>query len=104
MRVALRQPYKQFLGTLANQVRIDIINELQRGPKNVSAIVTALDYDQSTVSHSLTRLTHCGFVTAEQRGKERIYTLNTKTIKPLLALMEQHMETYCKHIVGGECQ
>jgi DNA-binding transcriptional ArsR family regulator len=100
MRTPLKQPYKQFFGTLANQVRLDIIEFLGNGSKNVGVIVENLRYDQSTISHSLKRLETCGFVTSQQKGKERIYTLNTKTIKPLLRLMHNHMGKYCSHIVG----
>jgi len=103
MQIALRQPYRQFLGTLANQVRIDIITALEKKPLRVTDIVKQTNYPQSTISHGLKRLTLCGFVTVEQRGKERIYTLNERTIKPLLTLMKKHMDAYCKHIVG-DCQ
>ena len=100
MKLALQQPYQQFFGTLANQVRLDIIEVLRNGKKNVSSIVDKLSYDQSTISHSLRRLEECGFVTVEQKGTERIYTLNEKTIKPLLSLMHTHMEKYCCKIVA----
>ena len=107
MRLALQQPYKQFFGKVANQVRLDIIELLMHGKSNVSVIVKKLNYDQSTISHSLSRLEECGFVTVQQKSKERIYTLNTNTIKPLLNLMHAHMEKYCKHVVakkeGGKC-
>ncbi len=99
MKVALKQPYKQFFGTVANQVRLDIIKLLHDGKSNVTTIVNKLPYDQSTISHSLRRLEECGFVTVEKQGKERIYTLNTITILPLFELMQQHMDKYCQHIV-----
>ena len=100
MKQALRQPYQQFFGTLANQTRIDIVELLSKGDKNVSEIVGALKTEQSSVSHNLRRLEECGFVTAQRNGKERIYTLNRATIKPLLALMHKHMDTYCCHVVA----
>jgi len=101
MRKALRQPYKQFFGTLANQIRLDIIELLiKSGDKNVSKIVDSLSYDQTSISHSLSRLEECGFVTVRKNGKERIYSINHKTIEPLLKLMEVHMDNYCRHIVA----
>lgn len=106
MKLALKQPYKQFFGTLANQVRLDIVNHLAKGNSNVSKIVSKLNYDQSTISHSLRRLEECGFVTARQNGKERIYTLNENTIKPLFSMMQTHMTNYCMHVVArkeGKC-
>ena len=36
MRVSLRQPYRQFFGTLANQYRLDIVHALLESPLNVS--------------------------------------------------------------------
>ena len=108
MRIALKQPYRQFFGTLANQVRLDIIQHLLKGESNVSSIVENLDYEQSTISHSLSRLEECGFVTVVPNGKERVYTLNKTTIEPLLKMMNTHMNRYCKHVVackeGKKCQ
>ncbi len=100
MRLALRQPYKQFFGTLANQVRIDIIEQLTHSQMNVSTLVKKLPYDQSSISHSLARLEECGFVDATKVGRERIYSINHKTIEPLLSLMHTHMNNYCKHVVA----
>ena len=102
MRHILKQPYKQFFGTLANQVRLDIVELLLKSAQNVSSLTQALPYEQSTISHSLKRLALCGFVTVTKKGKERIYTLNTQTIKPLFTLMQTHMDAYCKHIVAGK--
>ncbi|MBI5389641.1 winged helix-turn-helix transcriptional regulator [Candidatus Woesearchaeota archaeon] len=99
MKKILKQPYQQFFGTLANQVRIDIIEILNTGEQNVSKLTKQLPYDQSTISHNLSRLLECGFVSVKQNGVERVYTLNTKTIKPLLELMHNHMHTYCRHVV-----
>ncbi|MFC1648138.1 ArsR/SmtB family transcription factor [Nanoarchaeota archaeon] len=100
MQVTLKQPYRQFFGTLANQVRLEIIEVLIKGESNVSNIVDGLDYEQSTISHSLRRLEECGFVSVRKKGKERIYSLNKETIKPLLELMHTHMHKYCEHVVA----
>jgi len=100
MKQPLRQPYKQFFGTLANQIRLDIINKLAKKDSNVTNIVSALDYDQSSISHSLSRLEECGFVTIQKQGKERIYSLNKSTIKPLFSLMNAHVNKYCRHVVA----
>lgn len=107
MKTALRQPYRQFFGTLGNQVRLDIMETLMRKESNVSKIVDKLSYDQTTVSHSLSRLEECGFVSVKKKGKERIYALNKTTIEPLFKLMNTHMRNYCRHVVarkeGGKC-
>jgi len=97
MKTELRQPYKTFFGTLANQCRLDIIEALKDAPMNVTQIAKISKLNQSTVSHNLQRLQTCGFVFVERRGKEKIYGLNKDTIKPLLLLMKTHMKNYCEH-------
>lgn len=96
----LKKPYKLFFGTLANQQRLDIINLLRKGSKNVSQICKELGFNQTTTSHNLKRLETCGFVFAKKDGKERVYSLNKKTIKPLVKLIDDHMEAYCKKLCG----
>lgn len=98
MKKNVRQPYKVFFETLGNKVRWEIIHLLQKGELNATGIAKKLGYEQSLVSHHLARLELCGFVSVEQSGKERIYTLNEKTIKPLLALMDTHINTFCKKL------
>ena len=100
MRKPLRQPYSQFFGTLANQVRLDILELLRKGPKNVGELTSELGYEQSTISHSLKRLVECGFVSVQPEGKVRVYSLYAKTIGPILDLMNEHMGTYCCHVVA----
>ena len=88
--------YEGFFRTLANVNRLKIIHFLQkRGPKNVSDIVEGTKLEQTLVSHNLKRLHECHFVEVKQNGKERVYSLNKKTIQPLLALMDRHVNTYC---------
>lgn len=98
MRVSLRQPYRQFFGTLANQYRLDIVHALLDKPLNVSMICEKTKLKQATVSHNLKRLRLCGFVFDKPEGKERVYTLNHKTITPVLKLMDAHMDAYCSKL------
>lgn len=94
----LKNTYKTFFGTLNNKYRLEIINQLRKDSKNVTEISKALNMNQTTVSHNLSRLKKCGFVFVKNNGKERIYTLNSKTIKPLMKLIDEHMDTYCKKL------
>lgn len=102
----LYEAYKIFFGTLVSEPRLRIINLLRKGRKSVSEITKELKSDQTLVSHNLSRLKQCGFVSSEIGGKFRYYKLNEKTIKPLMALIENHMSEYCIHILkamkGGE--
>lgn len=89
--------YNQFFTTLGNENRLKIIHFLAKnGPKNVSQIVKGTKLEQSAVSHNLKRLLLCQFVHLKQNGKERVYFLNDETIKPLLVLMDEHVEKFCK--------
>ena len=76
-----------------------IINLLLKGKKNVSEITKILKINQANVSHDLARLKRCGFVKMETEGKYRYYSLNEETIKPLMRLIDEHMSSYCIHIL-----
>ena len=91
----VKSPHRIFFETLGNQTRWDIINLLREGEYKATDIAKELGYEQSLVSHHLKRLETCGFVTVEPNGTERIYSLNQKTIQPLLKLVRQHINDYC---------
>ena len=93
-----KKPYELFFGTLANEQRLAIINVLRDSPKNVSQICRELKFNQTTVSHNLKRLKTCGFVFSKKNGKERIYSLNKDTIKPLMEIIDKHTDKFCKHL------
>ncbi len=91
-----KESYKRFFKTLANDNRLQIIHLLQEnGPSNVTDIVNGTGLEQTLVSHNLKRLHECRFVEVKQNGKERVYSLNTKTILPLLKQLDKHVTNYC---------
>jgi DNA-binding transcriptional ArsR family regulator len=92
--------YKIFFGTLVSESRLKIINLLREKSMNVTEITNKLKLDQTAVSHDLQRLKKCGFVNVEVNGKFRNYKLNSKTISPLMKLIDQHMSDYCIHILN----
>lgn len=94
----LKKQYKEFFKTLGNQQRIEIVLCLLEGDRNVSEIVKCLKAEQSTISHNLKRLLSCSFIAVKPNGKERIYSVNKKTIAPLFKLIKNHAETYCKKL------
>ena len=98
----LEKAYKIFFGTLANRNRLKIINLLRKEKKCVTDICKQLNFNQTTVSHNLKRLDKCGFVFVEKKGRHRYYSLNKKTIKPLMSLIDEHMHEYCEKIAKGE--
>ena len=93
------QAYKIFFGTLVSESRLKIINLLRKNRKNVSEIVKELKLNQTVVSHDLARLKKCGFIEVEIDGKFRYYTLNKKTIKLLMEIIDKHLSEFCVHIL-----
>ena len=92
----IQRAYDRFLVTLCNKTRLSIVQSLMHKPKNVTQLTSELKIHQTSVSHALKRLLDCGFVFFKKNGKERIYSVNKKTIKPLIKLMENHVSRYCK--------
>lgn len=90
-----QKPYRSFFETLGNENRWNIVRLLEEKPMRASNIASALDVEQSLVSHHLKRLTRCGFVHVEAKGRERVYRLNRSTMRPLLSLMGRHIKQYC---------
>jgi len=93
------EAYKIFFGTLVSESRLKIINLLRKGEKSVTEIVNTLKLPQPTISHDLARLKKCGFVKARVVKNFRHYSLNEKTIEPLMSLIDCHMAEYCIHIL-----
>jgi len=98
MSKTVHEPHKIFFETLGNDARWKIVHLLRHKPLCVTEIAKRLGYEQSLVSHHLRRLETCGFLSFQKNGKERIYRLNTKTIKPLLALVDKHINAFCKKV------
>ena len=92
----MQRSYDRFLVTLRNKTRLAIVQSLVKKPKKVNQLTQELGIHQTSVSHALKRLLDCGFVFVKKNGKERIYSVNKKTISPLIKLMENHVDIYCK--------
>ncbi len=88
--------YHIFFRNLANPLRIKIVCELKKKDLSVSGISEKINVEQSLVSHSLSQLRKCDLVKVKQEGKKRIYSLNKKTILPILEIIDKHTKTYCK--------
>lgn len=88
--------FEHFFTVLGCKQRVDILQLLDtEGPMNVLSIAQSLNAEQSAISHSLKQLKLCHFVSMKPSGKERIYSINSETIRPLLQLIEQHVDKYC---------
>jgi ArsR family transcriptional regulator len=97
----LYNAYKLFFNTLGSEQRLKILNLLRKKKMNVSEIQEATGFEQSVVSHNLSRLKHCGFIIQEKKGKYRYYKINEKTIKKILDLIDDHMSKNCLMIIKG---
>ncbi len=89
-------PYDFFFRTLANRKRLAIVHALQAGEQNVTQLVRQLRMNQTTLSHHLQRLLRCQFVHVRQENPARYYSLNRATIRPLLQLIDRHVNRYCR--------
>ena len=87
--------YFGFFKNLASPMRAGIIASLSEEPKSVSELVSELGVEQSALSHALRSLKQCNFVTFEQKGKHKIYSINDKTILPVLNLIDKHAQDSC---------
>ncbi len=87
--------YHYFFKKLANPLRINIISSLAKKPKMVNELAIELRTEQSKLSHALKELSSCYIVEAKRKGKKKIYKLS-KTILPILKLIDKHSKKYCK--------
>lgn len=88
--------YDHFFYVLSNKHRLRVLLYLiENCPTSVSAIANNLHLEQSVVSHSLRQLLACHFVSVEQSGKERIYTINNQTVRPIFKLINKHISEFC---------
>jgi len=94
----LSPAHQQFLKTLSNPKRVEVMLHLLKKPMSVTEIVKKTGLEQSAVSHHLKRLKLCNFVHAKANGKERIYSVNEETVGPLFRLMDKHAKKYCQHL------
>ena len=83
---------------LSNESRVNILNLLRNGPKNVGEISVALRLEQTAVSHNLKCLTFCGLVTGNRVGKTTEYELNQETVEPIFRLADRHISKYAHNL------
>lgn len=102
------KPYHLCFETLANELRIKIIDNLRERPMSVEELSKRVHAERSRVSHSLKMLRDCSYVDTEKKGKERIYSLKTGSFEAindasrgnLFNVLDEHVECYC----NNECK
>lgn len=96
--------YYPFFRNLANPVRIKIVEALREKEMSVNELVKKLKIEQSTLSHALSCLRDCYIVESHQEGKKRVYSLNKKTVLPILKLLDKHAVDSCKNKECKKCR
>jgi ArsR family transcriptional regulator len=89
----------EFFKTLAHPVRLEILDHLRSGEKNVSELQALLDLDQSTVSQQLARLRRSNIVGSRKQGTVVYYTVQDPTIFDLLDVAQ---EIFSNHVIGTQ--
>jgi DNA-binding transcriptional ArsR family regulator len=98
---SINKTYHLFFSNLANPLRIEIVSALkQKEGLSVSELASTLWINQSKLSHALANLRKCNLVSVTQKGKKRIYSLNKKTMLPILEIIDNHAKLNC----GGNCR
>lgn len=89
--------YHVFFGNLANPLKTKILEALKEKQSSVNELSKKLKIEQSKLSHALSTLRYCNIVNVKQKGKERIYSLNKKTIVPILKIIDKHSRISCNN-------
>ncbi|GAC1574251.1 MAG: metalloregulator ArsR/SmtB family transcription factor [Candidatus Dormibacteria bacterium] len=85
LRVSDAATAARFFRVLGDATRLRILGLLEEGELPVSRLVSGTGVAQARVSTHLACLRHCGFVTAERRGREVYYRLATTGVTSLVA-------------------
>ena len=88
--------YNYFFMNFANRANLEIIMLLRRSPLNVKTITEKTGMEQSAVSHNLRKLCNCNILNVEKRGRERVYSLNSESVVPIIELVEKHVKKHCR--------
>src|SRR5262247_762502 len=89
----------RFFRVLGDPTRLRILELLEAGERSVGQLVAAVGQSQPRVSTHLACLRHCGFVTAERRGKEVIYRLTLAGLDQILEGAAEVMSPLAERLV-----
>lgn len=84
--------FVKIFSALANQHRLDILICLRNGPKNVTELMESTKASQSTISHSLFKLSASGLITSTPKDRFRYYSISSSIVSPLLDVIDGHTE------------
>jgi len=98
-----KSSYEKFFANFSNYTRMKIIIALADGPLSVGELVEKIGEEQSNVSHHLKQMVRCNLVNFKREGKKRVYSLNEKTVRPMLEVAQEHVFGCCASC-GGDCR
>ena len=101
MKKGLTKNCHRIFTNLSNPTRLAALEQLTEKPMSVNELATALGQEQSMISHNLKPLLQCNLITIQKQGKKHVYTLNTETMQPIFAAIENHAQKFCP--TGGKC-
>lgn len=84
------QKVSKFFKSLGDPTRLKILIALSEGEKNVTAITTVLDMEQSAVSHQLKILRDHHLVKTRKEGKTVYYSLDDQHVIDILQATFTH--------------
>lgn len=74
---------------LADPIRRDLLRQLALGPARVVDLTAAYAVSRPAVSRHLRLLTEAGMASAEDRGRERHYRLESAGLEPVRRLLDE---------------
>lgn len=95
--------YENFFMNFANKTRLHIILSLRDKPLSVNMIAKRIGGEQSNVSHHLKSLTNCNVLNVEKIGKQRVYSINEKTVGAMFKIVRQHVFNNCQESCDKRC-
>lgn len=78
----------RILNALANQNRLNILACLRSGKMNVTELMESTGLNQSTVSHSLYRLSASGLISSVPQNRFRYYEISDPVVPALLDVLD----------------
>ncbi len=99
MSISIQTPYHLCFETLANDLRMKILESLKNRPKSVNEIAKELNAERSRISHSLQMLHTCAIIGMRKEGKNNIYYIKDETIfntkENIFTTLDKHLEGFC---------
>ncbi len=88
----------KFFRALGDPTRLQILQVVKEGEKNVTALVELTGAPQGRVSSHLACLRWCGYVATRKEGRQVFYRVNDRRVTKLLELASGLVADNCERI------